>query len=188
MITREDISIGEYADDKKGDFLRNAGEKMNNNFKNLFSYLNGGLSEATIPTDRGLPIVRGGTGGVTVASALKNLGIFRDVNGKLFSGMQFLTLSHTAITSSNDTAPTVSNPTIGEYVLTGFNGFPTGYQKFAVPEDDYGNPKCCVVPLLVEEDLTLKIYASTFINGFCEPDLLMPLSLEDIGPININSK
>lgn len=71
-MSRQNINVGMALKDGKGDNARTGMSKVNANFVELYSFINGADSDV-LPS--ALPISRGGTGASTVASARLNLGL-----------------------------------------------------------------------------------------------------------------
>ena len=84
-MTRESITLGLAANDKKGDSAIVFGAKCEDAFKELYLFLSGNSSTVTLPT-AGIPVSKGGTGGETVQEARDNLGLLTDTNNSFVLG------------------------------------------------------------------------------------------------------
>ena len=179
-MTREVISIGLAANDKKGDTAIVFGAKCEDAFKELYLFLSGNSSTVTLPT-AGLPISKGGTGGVTVQAARDNLGLLTDTNNSFVLGGSATKLYDDRLVNYPQAVRpfSMTKQDINTYVIKtatshGLNGF-----KYVLPRDELGNLLCaCTITFdTAASTVTVKVYDVLFSNGKYTPDLNVPMSI-----------
>lgn len=179
-MTREVISIGLAANDKKGDTAIVFGAKCEDAFKELYLFLSGNSSTVTLPST-GIPISKGGTGGETVQEARDNLGLLTDTNNNFVLGGSGTKLYDDRLVNfAQAVRPfSMTKQDINTYVITsatshGLNGF-----KYVLPRDELGNLLCtCTIEFnTATSNVIVKVYDVLFSNGKYSPDLTKPISI-----------
>ena len=179
-MTREVISIGLAANDKKGDSAIVFGAKCEDAFKELYLFLSGNSSTTTLPT-AGLPTSKGGTGGVTVQGARDNLGLLTDTNNSFVLGGSATKLYDDRLVNYPQAVRPFSmiKQDTNTYVIKnatahGLNGF-----KYVLPRDELGNLLCtCTIEFdTATSSVIVKVYDVLFSNGKYSPDLSKPISI-----------
>lgn len=179
-MTREVISIGLAANDKKGDSAIVFGAKCEDTFKELYLFLSGNSSTVTLPA-AGLPISKGGTGGETVQQARDNLGLLTDTNNSFVLGGSATKLYDDRLVNYPQAVRpfTMTKQDINTYVITpatshGLNGF-----KYILPRDALGNLLCtCTFEFITEAStVVVRVFDVLFSNGKYAPNLNVPMSI-----------
>lgn len=179
-MTRETISIGLAANDKKGDSAIVFGAKCEDAFKELYLFLSGNSSTVTLPA-AGLPISKGGTGGETVQGARDSLGILTDTNSSFVLGGSGTKLYDDrlvdypqAVRPFSMTKQDTNTYVIKNATTHGLNGF-----KYVLPRDELGNLLCtCTIEFdTATSTVVVKVYDVLFSNGKYVPDLNVPISI-----------
>lgn len=179
-MTREVISIGLAANDKKGDTAIVFGAKCEDAFKELYLFLSGNSSTVTLPS-AGIPISKGGTGGVTVEGARDNLGLLTDTNNSFVLGGSATKLYDDRLVNYPQAVRpfTMTKQGVNTYVIKnatahGLNGF-----KYVLPRDELGNLLCtCTIEFIAASStVVVKVYGVLFSNGKYSPDLTKPISI-----------
>ena len=179
-MTRETISIGLAANDKKGDSAIVFGAKCEDAFKELYLFLSGNSSTVTLPT-AGIPISKGGTGGETVQEARDNLGLLTDTNSSFVLGGSGTKLYDDRLVNFREAVRpfSMTKQDINTYIITsaashGLHGF-----KYVLPRDELGNLLCtCTIEFdTATSTVVVKVYDVLFSNGKYEPNLNIPMSI-----------
>ena len=179
-MTREVISIGLAANDKKGDTAIVFGAKCEDAFKELYLFLSGNSSTVTLPA-AGIPISKSGTGGETVQEARDNLGLLTDTNNSFVLGGSGTKLYDDRLVNFREAIRpfSMTKQDINTYVITsatshGLNGF-----KYVLPRDELGNLLCtCTIEFdTATSTVVVKVYDVLFSNGKYEPNLNIPMSI-----------
>ena len=178
-MTRETITLGLAANDKKGDTAIVFGAKCEDTFKELYLFLSGNSSTVTLPA-AGIPISKGGTGGETVQQARDNLGLLTDTNNSFVLGGSATKLYDDRLVNYPQAVRpfSMTKQDINTYVITsatshGLNGF-----KYVLPRDELGNLLCtCTIEFTEASTVVVKIYDVLFSNGKYVPDLNVPISI-----------
>ena len=179
-MTREVISIGLAANDKKGDSAIVFGAKCEDTFKELYLFLSGNSSTVTLP-GAGIPISKGGTGGETVQEARDNLGLLTDTNNSFVLGGSGTKLYDDRLVNFRQAVRpfSMTKQDANTYVIKtatshGLNGF-----KYILPRDELGNLLCaCTIEFdAATSTVTVKVYDVLFSNGKYAPDLNVPMSI-----------
>ena len=179
-MTREVISIGLAANDKKGDTAIVFGAKCEDTFKELYLFLSGNSSTVTLPT-AGVPVSKGGTGAETVQGARDNLGLLTDTNNSFVLGGSGTKLYDDRLVNFADAVRpfSMTKQDINTYVITsatshGLNGF-----KYVLPRDELGNLLCtCTIEFnTTTSTVSVKVYGVLFSNGKYSPNLSVPMSI-----------
>ena len=179
-MTREIITLGLAANDKKGDTAIVFGAKCEDAFKEIYLFLSGNKSTVTLPP-AGLPISKGGTGAETVQAARDNLGLLTDTNNSFVLGGSATKLYDDrlvnypqAVRPFSMTKQDVNTYVIKHATSHGLNGF-----KYVLPRDELGNLLCtCTIEFNTETSTVIvKVYDVLFSNGKYAPDLSKPISI-----------
>ena len=179
-MTREVISLGLAANDKKGDTAIVFGAKCEDAFKELYLFLSGNKSTVTLPA-AGIPISKGGTGAETVQAARDNLGLLTDTNNSFVLGGSATKLYDDRLVNYPQAVRpfSMTKQDINTYVIKaatshGLNGF-----KYVLPRDELGNLLCaCTITFdTAASTVTVKVYDVLFSNGKYAPDLAKPMSI-----------
>lgn len=178
-MTRETLSIGLAANDKKGDSAIVFGAKCEDAFKEVYLFLSGNSSTVTLPT-AGIPISKGGTGGETVQGARDNLGLLTDTNNNFVLGGSATKLYNDrlvnypqAVRPFSMTKQGTNTYTIKNATTHGLNGF-----KYVLPRDELGNLLCtCTIEFTKAATVVVKVYDVLFSNGKYAPNLKVPMSI-----------
>ena len=188
-MTREIISLGLAANDKKGDTAIVFGAKCEEAFKELYLFLSGNSSTVTLPS-AGLPISKGGTGAETVQAARDNLGLLTDTNNSFVLGGSATKLYDDRLVNYPQAVRpfSMTKQDINTYVIKhatshGLNGF-----KYVLPRDELGNLLCaCTITFdTAASTVTVKVYDVLFSNGKYAPDLTKPMSIPNGRCIDIS--
>ncbi|MEG0486348.1 MAG: hypothetical protein RR575_00285 [Acinetobacter sp.] len=188
-MTRETITLGLAANDKKGDSAIVFGAKCEDAFKELYLFLSGNSSTVTLPSS-GIPISKGGTGGETVQEARDNLGLLTDTNNSFVLGGSGTKLYDDRLVNyAQAIRPfSMTKEGINTYVIKtatshGLNGF-----KYVLPRDELGNLLCtCTIEFnTVSSTAVVKVYGVLFSNGRYAPDLNAPMSIPEGRCIDIS--
>ena len=188
-MTREVISIGLAANDKKGDSAIVFGAKCEDAFKELYLFLSGNSSTVTLPTT-GVPISKGGTGGETVQEARDNLGFLTDTNNSFVLGGSATKLYDDRLVNTRQAVRpfSMTKTDVNTYVIRsatshGLNGF-----KYVLPRDELGNLLCtCTIEFNTEtSEVVVKVYDVLFSDGKYAPNLNVPISIPDGRCIDIS--
>ena len=188
-MTRETISIGLAANDKKGDSAIVFGAKCEDAFKELYLFLSGNSSTVTLPT-AGLPISKGGTGGVSAQGARDNLGLLTDTNSSFVLGGSATKLYDDRLVNYPQAVRpfSMTKQDINTYVIKhatshGLHGF-----KYVLPRDELGNLLCtCTIEFdTATSSVVVKVYDVLFSNGKYAPNLNIPMSIPAGTCIDIN--
>ena len=179
-MTREVISIGLAANDKKGDTAIVFGAKCEDAFKEIYLFLSGNSSTVTLPSV-GVPISKGGTGAETVQGARDNLGLLTDTNNSFVLGGsatklyddRLVNFAH-AVRPFSMTKQDINTYVIKNATSHGLNGF-----KYVLPRDELGNLLCtCTIEFNTEASAVIvKVYDVLFSNGKFAPNLDVPMSI-----------
>lgn len=179
-MTREVISIGLAANDKKGDSAIVFGAKCEDAFKEIYLFLSGNSSTVTLPT-AGIPISKGGTGAETVQGARDNLGLLTDTNNSFVLGGSATKLYDDRLVNYPQAVRpfSMTKQDANTYVIKtatshGLNGF-----KYVLPRDELGNLLCaCTIEFdTATSNVIVKVYDVLFSNGKYSPDLTKPISI-----------
>ena len=179
-MTRETITLGLAANDKKGDTAIVFGAKCEEALKEIYLFLSGNSSTVTLPT-AGIPISKGGTGGETVQAARDNLGLLTDTNNSFVLGGSGTKLYDDRLVNfAQAVRPfSMTKQDINTYVIKnatshGLNGF-----KYVLPRDELGNLLCtCTIEFeAATSNVIVKAYGVLFSNGKYLPDLNVPMSI-----------
>lgn len=178
-MTRETISIGLAANDKKGDSAIVFGAKCEDAFKELYLFLSGNSSTVTLPA-AGIPVSKGGTGGETVQEARDNLGLLTDTNNSFVLGGSATKLYDDRLVNYPQAVRpfSMTKQGINIYVIKnatthGLNGF-----KYVLPRDELGNLLCtCTIEFTEASTVIVKVYDVLFSNGKYLPNLNVPISI-----------
>lgn len=179
-MTRETLTLGLAANDKKGDSAIVFGAKCEDAFKELYLFLSGNSSTISLPA-AGIPISKGGTGGETVQEARDNLGLLTDTNNSFVLGGSATKLYDDRLVNyPHAVRPfSMTKQDINTYVIKsatshGLNGF-----KYVLPRDELGNLLCtCTIEFNTEAaTVVVKVYDVLFSNGKYMPDLNVPMSI-----------
>lgn len=179
-MTREVISLGLAANDKKGDTAIVFGAKCEDAFKELYLFLSGNSSTVTLPA-AGIPISKGGTGGETVQQARDNLGLLTDTNNSFVLGGSATKLYDDrlvnypqAVRPFTMTKQGTNTYTIKSATSHALNGF-----KYVLPRDELGNLLCtCTIEFdAAASTAVVKVYDVLFSNGKYSPNLNKPMSI-----------
>ena len=178
-MTRETISIGLAANDKKGDSAIVFGAKCEDAFKELYLFLSGNSSTITLPS-AGIPVSKGGTGGETIQQARDNLGLLTDTNNSFVLGGSATKLYNDRLVNYPQAVRpfSMTKQDINTYVITsatshGLNGF-----KYVLPRDELGNLLCtCTIEFTAASTVVVKVYDVLFSNGKYLPNLNVPISI-----------
>ena len=187
-MTRETISLGLAANDKRGDSAIVFGAKCEDTFKELYLFLSGNSSTTSLPA-AGIPISKGGTGGETVQEARDNLGLLTDTNNSYVLGGSATKLYDDRLVNYPQAVRpfSMSKQDVNTYVITsatshGLNGF-----KYVLPRDELGNLLCtCTIEFTEVSTVVVKVYAVLFSNGKYMPDLNVPISIPNGRCIDIS--
>ncbi len=179
-MTRETISIGLAANDKKGDTAIVFGAKCEDAFKELYLFLSGNSSPITLPA-AGIPVSKGGTGAETIQGARDNLGILTDTNSNFVLGGSATKLYDDRLVNSIQAVKpfTMVKRDINTYVIKsatshGLNGF-----TYVLPRDELGNLLCtCTIEFNTDtSEVVVKVYGVLFSNGKYAPNLNIPMKI-----------
>ena len=178
-MTRETISLGLAANDKRGDSAIVFGAKCEDTFKELYLFLSGNSSTTSLPA-AGIPISKGGTGGETVQEARDNLGLLTDTNNSYVLGGSATKLYDDRLVNYPQAVRpfSMSKQDVNTYVITsatthGLNGF-----KYVLPRDELGNLLCtCTSEFTEVSTVVVKVYDVLFSNGKYMPNLNVPMSI-----------
>ena len=178
-MTRETISLGLAANDKKGDSAIVFGAKCEDAFKELYLFLSGNSSTVTLPA-AGIPISKGGTGGETIQEARDNLGLLTDTNNSYVLGGSATKLYDDrlvnfpqAVRPFSMTKQDTNTYVIKNATSHGLNGF-----KYVLPRDELGNLLCtCTIAFTEASTVVVKVYDVLFSNGKFAPNLNAPMSI-----------
>ena len=179
-MTRETLSLGLAANDKKGDSALVFGAKCEEAFKEIYLFLSGNSSTVTLPT-AGLPISKGGTGSVTVQAARDNLGLLTDTNNSFVLGGSATKLYEDRLVNYPQAVRpfSMTKQDSNTYIIKhatshGLNGF-----KYVLPRDELGNLLCtCTIEFnTATSNVIVKVYDVLFSNGKYAPDLAKPISI-----------
>lgn len=178
-MTRETITLGLAANDKKGDTAIVFGAKCEDTFTELYLFLSGNSSTVTLPA-AGIPVSKGGTGGETVQQARDNLGLLTDTNNSYVLGGSATKLYDDrlvnypqAVRPFSMTKQGVNTYVIKNATTHGLNGF-----KYVLPRDELGNLLCaCTIEFAAASTVVVKVYDVLFSNGKYSPNLNVPMSI-----------
>ena len=188
-MTRETITLGLAANDKKGDTPIVFGAKCEEAFKEIYLFLSGNSSTVTLPT-AGLPISKGGTGGETVQEARDNLGFLTDTNNSFVLGGSGTKLYDDRLVNFRQAVRpfSMTKQDANTYVIKtatshGLHGF-----KYVLPRDELGNLLCtCTIEFNTETSTVyVKVYDVLFSDGKYSPDLTKPISIPAVRCIDIS--
>ena len=179
-MTRETITLGLAANDKKGDSAIVFGAKCEDTFKELYLFLSGNSSTVTLPA-AGIPISKGGTGGETVQQARDNLGLLTDTNNSYVLGGSATKLYDDrlvnfpqAVRPFSMTKQDTNTYVIKNATSHGLNGF-----NYVLPRDELGNLLCtCTIAFnTASSEGVVKVFDVLFSNGKFAPNLNAPMSI-----------
>lgn len=156
------IEYGVVANDKRGMDARNMSILMNDNTKELMTFLTGGeRNTGKIPD--ALPVISGGTGAITPVGAKRNLEMTTGPNGEVFTSQGSVEVYDNTfkIYGRASNVMAFSKIATGHYRLEGTINWGTTF-KTKYPKDDLGNILCGaeIVPIASGIDIfTYKVFA-----------------------------